>query len=66
MFWCRKCPNELKESISDLIFVSSSFEEIPELSHIRSAFSDKFGKEFVRRIVELQEGCMVNDHVSTL
>ncbi|KMZ75689.1 hypothetical protein ZOSMA_111G00400 [Zostera marina] len=59
----RKCPNELKESISDLIFVSSSFEEIPELSHIRSAFSDKFGKEFVRRIVELQEGCMVNDHL---
>ncbi|CAN0928851.1 IST1-like protein [Linum grandiflorum] len=59
----KECPDELKESISSLIFASSRCAEFPELQEMRAVFQMQFGKEFVARAIELRNSCAVNPKV---
>ncbi|CAI0451093.1 unnamed protein product [Linum tenue] len=56
----KECPDELKETISSLIFASSRCAEFPELQEIRGIFQLRFGKEFIARAIELRNNCGVN------
>lgn len=55
----RECPEELKEAISGLIFASSRCGDFPELIEIRSVITNRFGKEFTARAIELRNNCAV-------
>ncbi|GFP85304.1 ist1-like protein [Phtheirospermum japonicum] len=55
----RECPDELKETVSTLIFAASRCGEFPELHEIRVLFTSKFGREFAKRSVELRNNCQV-------
>ncbi|CAI0451089.1 unnamed protein product [Linum tenue] len=59
----QECPDELKETISSLIFASSRCAEFPELQEIRGIFQLRFGKEFIARAIELRNNCGVNPKV---
>lgn len=62
-FFCRVCPEELKEAISSLIYAASRCGEFPELQELRVIFTSRFGKEFTARAVELRNNCGVNPKV---
>lgn len=62
-FFCRVCPEELKEAISSLIYAASRCGEFPELQELRVIFTLRFGKEFAARAVELINNCGVNPKV---
>ncbi|CAA0814373.1 Regulator of Vps4 activity in the MVB pathway protein [Striga hermonthica] len=55
----RECPAELKETVSTLIFAASRCADFPELQEIRVLFTSKFGKEFAKSSVELENNCTV-------
>ncbi|KAM7516294.1 hypothetical protein LguiA_005877 [Lonicera macranthoides] len=57
---CRKCPDQLKETISSLIFAASRCGEFPELQKIRENLASQFGNEFAACAVELRNNCGVN------
>lgn len=59
----KKCPEELKEAISSLIFAASRCGELPELQKIRKLFASRFGKEFATCAVELRNNCGVNPKI---
>lgn len=59
----RDCPEELKEAIASLIYVSTRCGDFPELLEIRAIFGSRFGREFVGRAVELRNNCGVNPKV---
>ncbi|PIA39696.1 hypothetical protein AQUCO_02600264v1 [Aquilegia coerulea] len=59
----KECPDELKETISSLIFAASRCGEFPELQEIRSVFASWFGKDFVGRATELRNNCGVNPKI---
>ena len=63
LFMYRKCPDELKEAISSLIFAASKCGELPEMQKISRLFQSRFGKEFAARAVELRTNCGVNPKV---
>ncbi|KAL5828438.1 hypothetical protein ACOSQ3_017906 [Xanthoceras sorbifolium] len=54
------CPEELKETISSLIYAASRCGEFPELQEIRALFTSRYGKEFVGRAIELRNNCGVS------
>ncbi|KAF3792542.1 IST1-like protein [Nymphaea thermarum] len=56
----KTCPDELREAISSLIFVSSRCGELPELKEVRSIFTSRYGKEFTASALELRGGCEVS------
>nr|XP_027097810.1 uncharacterized protein LOC113717264 isoform X1 [Coffea arabica]XP_027097811.1 uncharacterized protein LOC113717264 isoform X1 [Coffea arabica] len=56
----RVCPEELKETVSSMIYAASRCGDFPELQEIRAIFTSRFGKEFVARAVELRNNCGVN------
>lgn len=56
----RVCPDELKEAISSLLYASSRCGDFPELQEIRTAFTSRYGKEFVASAIELRNNCRVN------
>ncbi|KAJ9147358.1 hypothetical protein P3X46_029532 [Hevea brasiliensis] len=60
----KKCPDELKEAISSLIFAASRCGELPELQKIRELFTSRFGKEFATCAVELRNNCGVNPKIA--
>ncbi|KAL3637814.1 hypothetical protein CASFOL_018262 [Castilleja foliolosa] len=55
----RECPDELKETVSTLIFAASRCGDFPELHEIRVLFTSMFGKEFAKSSVELRNNCQV-------
>ncbi|GAV75660.1 Ist1 domain-containing protein [Cephalotus follicularis] len=55
----KKCPEELKEAISSLVFAASRCGEFPEMQKFREMFTKRFGKEFATRIIELRDNCGV-------
>ncbi|ONK75261.1 uncharacterized protein A4U43_C03F15030 [Asparagus officinalis] len=59
----KDCPQELKEAVSSLIYVSSRSAEMPELQRVCSLFSAMFGREFVRAATELRNSCGVNPKI---
>jgi vacuolar protein sorting-associated protein IST1 len=62
-FYYRVCPDELKEAISSLLYASSRCGDFPELQEIRTAFTSRYGKEFVASAIELRNNCRVNPKV---
>ncbi|EEF45626.1 protein with unknown function [Ricinus communis] len=60
----KKCPDELKEAISSLIFAASRCGELPEMQKIRCLFESRFGKEFTTRAAELRNNCGVNPKIA--
>ncbi|KAG5247538.1 IST1 protein [Salix suchowensis] len=58
-----KCPDELKEAVSSLIFASSRCGEFPELQEIRGDFVSRFGKQIAACAVELRSNCGVNPKI---
>lgn len=65
-FLCRECADDLKETVSSLIFAASRCGELPELQEIRGIFTSVFGKEFAAPAVELRNNCGVNPKVHNL
>lgn len=63
-FFSRKCPIDLKEAISSVIFASPRFADIPELLDVRKHFSAKYGKDFTEAAIEVRPECGVNRLVS--
>ncbi|GER51190.1 regulator of Vps4 activity in the MVB pathway protein, partial [Striga asiatica] len=61
----RECPAELKETVSALIFAASRCGNFPELQEIRVLFTSKFGKEFAKSSVELENNCTMIQRFST-
>ncbi|XP_042482846.1 uncharacterized protein LOC122063194 [Macadamia integrifolia] len=59
----KECPDELKESISTIIFAASRCGEFPEVQEIRNIFTSRYGKEFASRAVELRNNCGVNPRI---
>ncbi|EPS67872.1 hypothetical protein M569_06903 [Genlisea aurea] len=59
----RKCPDEVKEAVSSLIFASARIGEFPELLELRSIFVSRYGKEFASMAVELRNECGVNPKI---
>ncbi|KAK3012528.1 hypothetical protein RJ639_009101 [Escallonia herrerae] len=59
----RKCPDELKEAISSLIFAASRCAKFPELQRIRELLTSSFGYEFATHAVELRSNSGVNPEV---
>ncbi|CAK9313644.1 unnamed protein product [Citrullus colocynthis] len=55
-----ECPEELKEAVAGLIFAASRCGDFPELHEIKSVLTNRFGKEFTARAVELRNNCGVN------
>ncbi|KAH9307337.1 hypothetical protein KI387_035248, partial [Taxus chinensis] len=55
-----KCPVDLREALSSLIFAAPRCADIPELQDIRDLFGAKYGKEFVAAAAELRPDCGVN------
>ncbi|GLJ23867.1 hypothetical protein SUGI_0453520 [Cryptomeria japonica] len=55
-----KCPLDLREALSSLIFAAPRCADIPELLEIRDLFGMKYGKEFVAAAAELRPDCAVN------
>ncbi|KAG6662094.1 hypothetical protein CIPAW_03G219200 [Carya illinoinensis] len=56
----RKCPIDMKEAISSVIFASPKCGDIPELMDVRKHFTAKYGKEFVSAAIELRPECSVS------
>lgn len=56
----KECPDELKGTVSSLIFASSRCGEFPELMHIREILSSRFGSDFAARAVESRSNNGVN------
>ncbi|XP_078432038.1 uncharacterized protein LOC144703683 [Wolffia australiana] len=56
----KKCPLELKEAITGLIFSAPRCADIPELVEVSKNFSAKYGKDFVVAVRELRPECGVN------
>ncbi|CAA7400856.1 unnamed protein product [Spirodela intermedia] len=56
----RECPEELRETISSLVFADSRCGQLPELHEVRSILASRLGKEFVSSAVELRNSCGVN------
>uniref|UniRef100_A0A1D1XGG0 IST1-like protein n=1 Tax=Anthurium amnicola TaxID=1678845 RepID=A0A1D1XGG0_9ARAE len=56
----KKCPIDLKEAISSVIFASPRCADIPELLDVRKHFVAKYGKEFATSALELRPDCGVN------
>lgn len=52
--WNRECPFELREAIASIIFASGRCSDLPELMHLRTLFTTKYGKEFVAAAMELR------------
>lgn len=63
MHLCRECPDQLKETISSLIFAASRCGEFPELQKIRENLASQFGNKFAACAVELRNNCGVNPMV---
>ncbi|OMP09445.1 hypothetical protein COLO4_05463 [Corchorus olitorius] len=59
----KKCPDELKEAITSLIFAASRCGELPELEKIRGLLASRYGKELETRAVELRNNCGVNPKI---
>ncbi|XP_072971457.1 uncharacterized protein [Typha angustifolia] len=59
----KKCPEELREAISSLIFASSRCGELPELQDVRYIFATHFGKDFTAAALELRNSCGVNPKI---
>jgi hypothetical protein len=58
--WNRECPFELREAIASIIFASGRCSDLPELMHLRTLFTTKYGKEFVAAAMELRPDSGVN------
>ncbi|KAF3781680.1 IST1-like protein [Nymphaea thermarum] len=56
----KKCPLDLEEPISSLLFASQRCAEIQEFTDVHHHFTSKYGKEFVSAAVELRAGSRVN------
>ncbi|GKV16819.1 hypothetical protein SLEP1_g27400 [Rubroshorea leprosula] len=59
----KKCPDELKEAISSLIFAASRCGELPELQKIRRVFTSRYGKDLETQAVELRNNCGVSPKI---
>ncbi|OMO80185.1 hypothetical protein CCACVL1_13134 [Corchorus capsularis] len=59
----KKCPDELKEAITSLIFTASRCGGLPELQKIRGLLASRYGKELETRAVELRNNCGVNPKI---
>ncbi|KAJ1404119.1 Vacuolar protein sorting-associated protein Ist1 [Sesbania bispinosa] len=54
----KDCPDECKEAIPSLIYAAARFSDLPELRHLRTLFTEKYGnslepyisKEFVEKL----------------
>ncbi|XP_057968580.1 uncharacterized protein LOC131158043 [Malania oleifera] len=56
----KKCPIDLKEAITSVVFASPRCADVPELLDIRKHFTVKYGKEFISSAVELRPECGVS------
>ncbi|KAF0920883.1 hypothetical protein E2562_037561 [Oryza meyeriana var. granulata] len=56
----KECPLELREAIASIIFASGRCSDLPELMHLRTLFTTKYGKEFVAAAMELRPDSGVN------
>ncbi|BAD82544.1 unknown protein [Oryza sativa Japonica Group] len=56
----KECPFELREAIASIIFASGRCSDLPELMHLRTLFTTKYGKEFVAAAMELRPDSGVN------
>ncbi|OIT19776.1 PREDICTED: uncharacterized protein LOC109221044 [Nicotiana attenuata] len=56
----KDCPNDIKEAVSSLIFVSARIGDLPELLVIRKLFGERYGKKFETSALELLPGNLVN------
>ncbi|KAL2509612.1 uncharacterized protein Fot_33259 [Forsythia ovata] len=59
------CPDELKEAVSSLVYAATRCGELPELQEIRAIFTSQFGKEFAASAIELHNGCIIIQKLST-
>ncbi|KAJ8644956.1 hypothetical protein MRB53_006704 [Persea americana] len=56
----KKCPIDLKEAITSVIYASPRCADIPELQDVRKQFIAKYGKDFINSALELRPDCGVN------
>uniref|UniRef100_A0A0E0FRF9 IST1-like protein n=1 Tax=Oryza nivara TaxID=4536 RepID=A0A0E0FRF9_ORYNI len=56
----KECPLELREAIASIIFASGRCSDLPELMHLRTLLTTKYGKEFVAAAMELRPDSGVN------
>ncbi|XP_016476338.1 uncharacterized protein LOC107797930 [Nicotiana tabacum] len=59
----KDCPNDIKEAVSSLIFVSARIGDLPELLVIRKLFTERYGKKFETSALELLPGNIVNHQI---
>lgn len=56
----KECPLELREAVASVVFAAPRCSDLPELLHVRSLFSAKYGKEFILAATELRPDTSVN------
>ncbi|RDX65521.1 hypothetical protein CR513_55817, partial [Mucuna pruriens] len=56
----KKCPPDISEAVSSLIFASARCGDFPELRVIRKLFGQRYGEDFAIAAVELFPGNLVN------
>ncbi|CAA7402869.1 unnamed protein product [Spirodela intermedia] len=56
----KRCPIDLKEAISSIIYASPRCADIPELLDVRKLFSAKYGKDFTGAAIEVRPDSGVN------
>ncbi|CAA6666106.1 unnamed protein product [Spirodela intermedia] len=56
----KRCPIDLKEAISSIIYASPRCADIPELLEVRKLFSAKYGKDFTGAAIEVRPDSGVN------
>ncbi|KAG6424093.1 hypothetical protein SASPL_114505 [Salvia splendens] len=56
----KSCPVDLKEAIASLVYASPRCGDVPELVEVKKHFTEKYGKDFIARAIELRPECGVS------
>ncbi|KAL1563294.1 hypothetical protein AAHA92_05780 [Salvia divinorum] len=56
----KSCPIDLKEAIASLVYASPRCGDVPELVEVKKHFTEKYGKDFIARAIELRPECGVS------
>ncbi|XP_072962552.1 uncharacterized protein [Typha angustifolia] len=60
----KRCPVDLKEAISSVLFASTRCADLPELTDVRTHFFAKYSKEFIVAALEARPECGVNHMIA--